>query len=299
MEKLMTPQRAQEFVYKQNHRKNKNGEWVEKTKGERYDMLNVQDYDVDGLDDTIVTKGGKVYSFNGFLPKDTDYPLRRAFLMEGKQHQNRWGSQEYDRYSTAKTKNRIFKLDAPRERAYKLNYDFPQQLSDFYPALQKYQKKAQTQIDNATNVILSDVLRPVWNATRQAHRLYSQVIDITDGTTFINFKNNFLNSELYSPIRQIHTNFDNLKPKRKTDLTNNFFDNYLSGKLGTLIQNAIALLILTKSQTVKMDENIQQEYASIIYNLIPKTQPAAPPRKNLLRSSSPQAQLTNEFLDVD
>jgi hypothetical protein len=38
-----------------------------------------------------------------FLPKDTDYPLRRAFLLEGKKHTNRWGNQEYDRYSLAKT----------------------------------------------------------------------------------------------------------------------------------------------------------------------------------------------------
>jgi hypothetical protein len=57
-------------------------------------MLNYQDYDGDGLEDTIVTKQGKVYYFNGFLPKDTDYPLRRAFLLEGKTHTNRWNNQE-------------------------------------------------------------------------------------------------------------------------------------------------------------------------------------------------------------
>jgi hypothetical protein len=81
MEKFMTPQRATEFVYAQNYRKNKDGQWVEK-KNQKFDMLNVQDNDGDGLEDIVVTKDKKVYSFNDFLPKDTEYPLRRAFLME-------------------------------------------------------------------------------------------------------------------------------------------------------------------------------------------------------------------------
>jgi hypothetical protein len=37
----------------------------------------LKDYDGDGILDTFVTKDGKVYSFNGLIPKDTDYPLRR------------------------------------------------------------------------------------------------------------------------------------------------------------------------------------------------------------------------------
>jgi hypothetical protein len=35
-------------------------------------FLKYHDYDDNGIDDTVVTKEGKVYSFNGFLPKDTD-----------------------------------------------------------------------------------------------------------------------------------------------------------------------------------------------------------------------------------
>jgi hypothetical protein len=42
-------------------------------------MLEYKDYDGDGLEDTIITKEGKVYSFNGYLPKDTDYPLRKTY----------------------------------------------------------------------------------------------------------------------------------------------------------------------------------------------------------------------------
>jgi hypothetical protein len=31
------------------------------------------------LSDTIVTKDDKVYSFNGFITKDTDYPWRQTY----------------------------------------------------------------------------------------------------------------------------------------------------------------------------------------------------------------------------
>jgi hypothetical protein len=105
MEKLMTPTRAQEFIFKQNNRfDKKTNQWIAKKNNPKthFDMLNVQDYDGDGLDDTIVTKGGKVYSVNGVLPKDTDYPIKRAFLMENNKHMNRFGNQQYDRFSKSK-----------------------------------------------------------------------------------------------------------------------------------------------------------------------------------------------------
>jgi hypothetical protein len=66
-------------------------------------------------------------------------------------------------------------------------------------------------MDNATTVISSEILRPVWNATRQAPRNNLQVIDITDGIKFIDFKNEFLKSKLYDPLRQQINGFDNLK----------------------------------------------------------------------------------------
>jgi hypothetical protein len=92
MEKLMIQQRAGEFVYAQNHRKNKDVQMVEKMI-KKFALLDEKDYDCDGISDTVVTKDKKVYSFNGFLPKDTDYPLCREFLLEGKQHQNRFENQ--------------------------------------------------------------------------------------------------------------------------------------------------------------------------------------------------------------
>jgi hypothetical protein len=72
MENLMTPQKAQKFVHAQNYRIDPKTSQAVQKKNPKFDILNVQDYDGDGIDDTNVTKDGKVYSFNGFLPKDTD-----------------------------------------------------------------------------------------------------------------------------------------------------------------------------------------------------------------------------------
>jgi hypothetical protein len=95
----------------------------------------------------VVTKEGKVYSFNGFLPKDTDYPLHRVFLRQHSKHSNRSGHQQYDRYSVAKTKSKNVNPNAHRERKYDLNFNFHQQIANLYPAIQKYQMKAQPTIE--------------------------------------------------------------------------------------------------------------------------------------------------------
>jgi hypothetical protein len=76
MEKLITHQRAGEFIETQNHKFDQKANSVASKKNQKFAMLDEQDFDVDGVPDTIVTKEGKVFSFKGFLPKDTDYPLR-------------------------------------------------------------------------------------------------------------------------------------------------------------------------------------------------------------------------------
>jgi hypothetical protein len=43
--------------------------------------------------------------------------------------------------------------DVPLESAYKLNYQYDQQQGNLYSTIQKYLKKAISQVDNATTVI--------------------------------------------------------------------------------------------------------------------------------------------------
>jgi hypothetical protein len=46
--------------------------------------------------------------------------------MQHNKHTNRFGNQQYDRYSVAKTKSKNVNPNAPRERKYDLNFNFDQ-----------------------------------------------------------------------------------------------------------------------------------------------------------------------------
>jgi hypothetical protein len=265
MEKLMTPQRAQEFVQAQNYRLDPKTNQMVQKKNPKFDMLNVQDYDGDGLPDTVVTKEGKVYSFNGFLPKDTDYPLRRAFLMQHSKHTNRFGHQQYDRYSVAKTKSKTLNPNAPRERKYNLNFNFDQQTAGLYPAIQKYQMKSQPTIDNATTVISNEILRPVWYSARRVHQSNPQIIDATDGINYFTFKNTMMDEIFTTPLSLQYNGFSNLKPKKKTEIMNHYFDTVLAAQHDQLIQRAITQVVLLKSQQSLLGNDVSQQLFAIIY----------------------------------
>jgi hypothetical protein len=137
MEKLMTPQRAQEFVHAQNYRLDPKTNQMVPKKNQKFIKYDYMDYDGDGIPDIIITKEGEINFFNGFLPKVTNYPICRTFLMQHSKHTNRFGNPQYDRYSVAKTKSKNINLNAPRERKYDLNFNFDQQIANLYPAIQK------------------------------------------------------------------------------------------------------------------------------------------------------------------
>jgi hypothetical protein len=70
---------------------NKRNEKIKKDEN-KFILLDDDDYNNDTIPDTAVTKGGKVYSFNGYLTKDTDFPLRKRFVGTHK-----------DKYNTGRT----------------------------------------------------------------------------------------------------------------------------------------------------------------------------------------------------
>jgi hypothetical protein len=72
LESLMIYDRTHEYMNKRNE-KIKKDENI-------FRLLEDADYNNDNIPDTVVTKGGKVYSFNGYLTKDTDFPFRNKFV---------------------------------------------------------------------------------------------------------------------------------------------------------------------------------------------------------------------------
>jgi hypothetical protein len=130
MEKLMTPQRATEFIHKNNYYKNKEGQEVQK-KNPKYELMKYKDYDGDGLEDTIVTQEGKVYSFNGYMPKDSDYPSHKTYLSQNnKCSDEKTGKEKYTKYSMKNMKTKDVNPQNPQEKSYALNLNFINELAN-------------------------------------------------------------------------------------------------------------------------------------------------------------------------
>jgi hypothetical protein len=89
-----------------------------------------------------------------------------SILTNHSKYQTKYGNQQYDSYSVAKTKNKIQNPDTSYQRAYNVNYQFDQNVANLYPTIQKYQMKQESQTDNATIVISNEILRAIWYVAR-------------------------------------------------------------------------------------------------------------------------------------
>jgi hypothetical protein len=198
--------------------------------------------------------------------------------MQPSKHTLRFGNQQNDRYSVSKIKNKILNQNAPRQRVYNLNYQFDQGVTNLYPAIQKYQMKAQPTTDNATTVISNEILRPVWYTARRVHQSNPQIIDATDGIHYLSFKNAMMDEIFTAPLSQQHHGFANLKQKKKTEMMNTYFDTALAAQHDQLIQRGIAQLVLLKSQQADLNHQVSQQLFGIIYEPLSPHQDQNPPQ---------------------
>jgi hypothetical protein len=75
-DELLSYPRAQKFVT------DRNASFKARGQPEPYSILPWQDYDGDEVPDTIIGRNNKIYSYNGYRPKESDHPLRQAFFVE-------------------------------------------------------------------------------------------------------------------------------------------------------------------------------------------------------------------------
>jgi hypothetical protein len=66
--------------------------------------------------------------------------------------------------------------------------------------------------------------------SKRIHQDKTQIIDITDCITYLNFKNDMIEGILYTPLKQTNSSFDHLKSKRKTEVANIYFYNNLASE---------------------------------------------------------------------
>jgi hypothetical protein len=75
-DELLSYPRAKKFV------EDRNAPFLARGQPAPYNILAYQDYDGDNVPDTIIGRNNKIYSYNGFRPKDSDHALRAAYYVE-------------------------------------------------------------------------------------------------------------------------------------------------------------------------------------------------------------------------
>jgi hypothetical protein len=207
----------------------------------KYMLLDDADYNNDNIPDTVVTKGGKVYFFNGYLIKDTDFPLRKRFVANHKEkydtgRKNKQGEalKMYPKYKKSSIANSQFAtvMSHPRYRKWNLNTTFDDATVKQYPAVQKYYCKANSMSDStAYSVITEEIIKPLWSGLKQLAKDHQNLLDLTEGISYITFNNKALEAIIKDDLRYGNHGFDDFKPIKKTKLANDYFDRVTSKNL--------------------------------------------------------------------
>jgi hypothetical protein len=81
-----------------------------------------------------------------------------------------------------------------------------------------------------------------------------------------------------TPLSQQHHGFSNLKPKKKTERMNNYFDTVLATEHDQLIPRAITQLVLLKSPQAELSQQISQKLFGLLYAPLRPCQNQNPPQ---------------------
>jgi predicted fused transcriptional regulator/phosphomethylpyrimidine kinase len=159
LESLVTYERAHEFVNKRNEKIKKNEN--------KFLLLEDADYNNDNIPDTVVTKGGKVYSFNVYLTKDTEFPFRNKFggtdtdkYDTGRKNKNKKPIMMYPKYKKSSIVSPVFNANSAHPRHIKciLNTTFDDATVNQYPSIQKYYSKANSNSHSTTYSVIPEIV---------------------------------------------------------------------------------------------------------------------------------------------
>jgi hypothetical protein len=166
----------------------------------------------------------------------------------------------YDRYSLYKMRNKVVNENYPRQQAYSPNYTISDEIINQSTAVQKLTKSYTPKFESAYTVITNDVIRPIWNLSKQYAKGNPNIVNITDGVNFINFKKASINEIITIPLTLEDESFPKYNNKLKTEYAHKYFDNTLVHKLDELIQRSLTILITLKGnkQNIGSNEEAQQ-----------------------------------------
>jgi hypothetical protein len=81
-----------------------------------------------------------------------------------------------------------------------------------------------------------------------------------------------------TPLTQQYSYFTDLKPKRKTEMMNNYLNITLATQHDRLIQRAITLLVILKVQQAQLEQKVSQQLFAVIYEPLRPQQAQGPPQ---------------------
>jgi hypothetical protein len=241
-------------------------------------LLENADYNNDSIPDTVVTKGGKGYSFNGYLTKDSDFPLRKKFIAEhlekydtGRKNKNDEAIMIYPKYKRSSIVNPHFGTNAahPRYIKWNLNTTFDDATVNQYPSVQKYYCKTNSMSDStAYSVLTEEIMKPLWTGLKQIAKGNQNLLDLIEEISYITFKNKALDAIIRNDVRLEIYRFDDLKPSKKTKLANDYFDRVTSNNVYGIIQQIFNVLVGMKENILK--QAIDQEITNLYFAHIQK-----------------------------
>jgi hypothetical protein len=94
-----------------------------------------------------------------------------------------------------------------------------------------YRKANYISDSTAYSVITDEIIKPLWTDLKQIVKEHQNLLDLTEGISYIIFKNKALDAIILNDLRIDYHGFDDLKPTKKTKLANDYFDRITSKNL--------------------------------------------------------------------
>ena len=204
---LQSHKRAKDWTVKRNKKLKKEN---------HYHVLPENDYDGDDTPDIIVTKNGKIYSFNGYMPKENDWPLRGTYLSH-----NRYND-ETNRYYGYTKKRFMNKVVNPENEMY---IDFPdpvtftdkQQL--LYPATRRYTNQVKKTKQSVYMTVVQTLAKEAWNAQK---KLLGE--EFPKHLKFANVSKLIYDKFIIANVRGDVPGFDSMRKEDKTKTLEQYWD---------------------------------------------------------------------------
>jgi len=233
---LQSHKRAKDWTVKRNKKLKKEN---------HYHVLPEVDYDGDDTPDIIVTKNGKIYSFNGYMPKENDWPLRGTYLSHNRINED---TGKYYGY----TKKRFMNKEVNRDNPSHIRFPDPEYFTDkqqlLYPAARRYNNQVKKTRQSIYMTVVQSLAKDAW--TRQKKLLGA---DFPKHIKFADVSKLIYTRLIIENIRDGYPELDSMRKDDKTKLLEKYWDEYVVPKYPEYEEGADYLIEQLIAGNIKPD----------------------------------------------